>query len=136
MWQFNKKIVVFTILLDVLIAFESVIGICIFGPVYNFFGSEVVDLRWMLIFIALGVVGAVILTVALRRNINPLRAVVSFVPPLCVSLYWFFGYVGRPNPGLDGIVFLGLPVLTFLGGIALGIYMRLARGRLIEADAE
>lgn len=132
MRQYSNKIFVLTVLLDVLIALVSIVGAYIFAQVWTLFGL-VIDIRWMLIFVVLGVVGAVIMTIALKRNINPLWSVMAFVLPLCAAIVVFVAYAMDSN-NVSGLGFFSLPVLAYGGGIALSIYMHCIRKQISKSS--
>lgn len=131
MQQYSKKILVCITIFDVLIAVVSAIGMYVFGHVWSLFNTPV-DLRWMLPFVFLGIAGAVWLTLVYNRKLkNPLWAIALFIAPLGLALYWWIGYMQGASAGLDGIVALGIPVFTYVGGIVLSVYMRL-NGKVVE----
>lgn len=119
----RSKILALVIVLDVLTAIYSIVGIFIFGQVWSLLGL-LVDLRWMLFFVGLSVFGSVILTVSFYRDINPLWALVGFIPSLCVALFWVFECVLDSGLGAVGTAIVGLPVVIYAFGCALSIYKK------------
>lgn len=113
----------------VIVASATLQAVLLFGMPFDVVGSPV-DMRFMLVFAACGVLGAILLTVAAYGRINAIWSIVCFLPPGLLSLYWGQAFLSQ-DVSFDLIIMLGLPMLAYAGGCIVGIYTSVKQQRVV-----
>lgn len=116
----------------VIVGAATIQAIWFFALPFDVVGSTV-DMRFMLIFAALGILGVILLTLAAYGRISAAWAIVPFIPPGALALHWGQIIFADGNFNLVAIAMLGLPIVAYTGGVVVSIYSVVIQSKLSRA---
>lgn len=130
-FQISKDLKHLVVVWDGIVAAATLQAVLFFGSPFDVVGSSV-DMRFMLWFAVLGVLGAICLTIASCGRISAFLSTAFFVVPGFLSLYWGQLFFSQDTT-LSLFVMLGLPVLAYAGGFAVSIYIGIKQIQMIKS---
>ena len=125
----NQTLIRLSVAWDVIIGIATLQALVFFGRPFDVMGSSV-DMRFMLVFAALGVLGMVLLSLAAHGRIHAAWAITPFIPSAYLSLYWGQMLLSPDAFSIQALVMLGFPIVAYTGGLVVSIYTTIKQVQL------